>query len=253
MEMSFIDMSAKDFINHIIKFQNVEDILQLGKEQRDKGFIYERLWDIVIKLGHCSKFPNSKFIHKIGNVDDCSLKNLENLNSYLNNEKVYSGNKGGKSDITLYNKEDDKYIFISSKFYQIVSDDGIIKNKSIDKYGISDIIAMASKNIHLYKKYDIYLVVNNRNLVLEKSSNANKSNKFITEEIKEENILDLYDLNKCFLSLKEDILKNLDINPELNYNELYLSPKDKLDLRFHQEFITTKTSSLIEEGKKCFL
>ena len=71
MEMSFIDMSAKDFINHIIKFKNVEDILKLGKEQRDKGFIYERLWDIVIKLGHCSKFPNSKFIHKIGNVDDC--------------------------------------------------------------------------------------------------------------------------------------------------------------------------------------
>ena len=246
-------MSAKDFINHIIKFKNVEDILKLGKEQRDKGFIYERLWDIVIKLGHCSKFPNSKFIHKIGNVDDCSLKNLENLNLYLNNEKVYSGNKGGKSDITLYNKEDDKYIFISSKFYQIISDDGIIKNKSIDKYGISDIIAMASKNRHLYKKYDIFLFVNNRNLVLEKSFNANKSNKFITEEIKEENILDLYDLNKCFLSLKEDILKNLDINPELNYNELYLSPKDKLDLRFHQEFITTKTSSLIEEGKKCFL
>ena len=250
-------MSVKDFINNIIKFKNVEEILKLGKEQRDKGFIYERLWDIVIKLGHCSKFPNSKFIHKIGNVDNCSLKNLENLNSYLSKEKVYSGNKGGKSDITLYNKDDDKYIFISSKFYQIVSDDGNIKNKSIDKYGISDIIAMASKNIHLYKKYDIYLVVNNRNLVLEKSSNANKSNKFITEEIKEENILDLYDLNKCFLSLKEDILKNLEktihINPELNYNELYLLPKDKLDLRFHQEFITTKTSSLIEEGKKCFL
>ena len=257
MEMSFIDMSVKDFINNIIKFKNVEEILKLGKEQRDKGFIYERLWDIVIKLGHCSKFPNSKFIHKIGNVDNCSLKNLENLNSYLSKEKVYSGNKGGKSDITLYNKDDDKYIFISSKFYQIASDDGNIKNKSIDKYGISDIIAMASKNIHLYKKYDIYLVVNNRNLVLEKSSNANKSNKFITEEIKEENILDLYDLNKCFLSLKEDILKNLEktihINPELNYNELYLSPKDKLDLRFHQKFITTKTSSLIEEGKKCFL
>ena len=251
MDINFIDMSVTRFIQHIITFNNAEDILNIGKEPRDKGFIYERLWDIVIKLGFCSKFPNSKFIHKIGNADDCSLKNLININSYFNNEKVYSGNKHGKSDITLYNKDDDKYIFISSKFYQILGENG--KNKAIDKYGISDIIAFASKNTHLYKNYDIYLVVNNKKLVLDKSNNANKSNEFITNEIKEANILDLYDLNKCFLLLKQDILKNLDINPELNFNELYLLPKDNLELRFHQEFITTKTSSLIEEGKKCFL
>ena len=242
MDMSFINMTVSDFIKNIINFKTVDDILSIGKEQRDKGFIYERLWDIVIKLGFCSKFPNSKYVHKYGNTDDCSLKTLDNINTYFNNEKVYSGNKGGKSDITLYNKDEDKYIFISSKFYQITSIDiagtgtciNISKNKAIDKYGISDIIAMASKNTHLYKNYDIYLVVNNKNLVLDKFTHANKSNTFITEEITLEHILDVYDLNICFLSLKEDILKHLELqHTDINYNELYLSPKTKLDLRFH--------------------
>jgi hypothetical protein len=38
------------------------------------------------------------------------LKILENLN-----EKVFSGNSRGCSDITLQNKNDNTYIFISSK------------------------------------------------------------------------------------------------------------------------------------------
>ena len=38
-----------------------------------------------------------------------------------------------------------------------------------------------------------------------------------------------------------------------DWNEIYLSPKDNLVLRFHQELITHKTSSLIEEGNKSFL
>ena len=34
---------------------------------------------------------------------------------------------------------------------------------------------------------------------------------------------------------------------------MYLSGKDNLNLRFHQELITQKTSNLIEEGNKSFL
>ena len=83
MDMSFINMTVSDFIKNIINFKTVDDILSIGKEQRDKGFIYERLWDIVIKLGFCSKFPNSKYVHKYGNTDDCSLKTLDNINTYF--------------------------------------------------------------------------------------------------------------------------------------------------------------------------
>ena len=89
MKCSLYGMTLIDFINYIIKFENVEDILILGDLPSDKGFIYERLWDIVIKLGYCNKFPNSKFIHKIGNADNCNLNNLENLDLYLDNEKGF--------------------------------------------------------------------------------------------------------------------------------------------------------------------
>ena len=42
-------------------------------------------------------------------------------------------------------------------------------------------------------------------------------------------------------------------NGKINYDEIYLSPKCNLCLRFHQELITQKTSNLIEEGYKSFL
>ena len=42
--------------------------------------------------------------------NNAKLKILENLNQYLN-EKVFSGNSGRCSDITLLNKDDNTYIF----------------------------------------------------------------------------------------------------------------------------------------------
>jgi len=65
----------------------------------------------------------------------------------------------------------------------------------------------------------------------------------------EYNILDKDDLNKYFLLFKQDIIKN--INED--WNELYLTSKEHLILRFHQELITRKTSNLIEESNKSFL
>ena len=116
MDMTFANMNISDFIDHIINYDNVDDILNTCKTQSDKGFVYERLWDICIKFGFCSIFPNSEFLHKIGNMNEGKLKNLENLNKYLSDQKVYSGNSGGSSDITLQNKNDNNYIFISSKY-----------------------------------------------------------------------------------------------------------------------------------------
>ena len=40
---------------------------------------------------------------------------------------------------------------------------------------------------------------------------------------------------------------------KFDYNELYLTSKDKLQSRFHQELITQKTSDLIKDGNKSFL
>ena len=245
-EMNFTNMNIKDFIDYIIIFDEVDDILENCKTQSEKGFIFERLFDIVIKFGFCDVFINSNFNHLSGNSNNAKLKILENLNQYLN-EKVLSGNSGGCSDITLQNKNDDSYVFISSKYPK--SNEDIKKQKSVDYYDIQKIIAMIDDNKHIYKNYKIYLVVPNKKKVLDKVKTANNSSNYITKYMTEDNILDKDDLNKYFLAFKQDIIKNKDND----WNEIYLSPKENLVLRFHQELITHKTSTLIEEGNKSFL
>ena len=244
--MTFNTMKNIDFINHIISFSNIDNILDECKTQSEKGFIFERLFDIVIKFGFCGIFTNSNFNHLVGNSNNAKLKILDNFNQYLN-EKVFSGNSGGCSDITLQNKNDDTYIFISSKYPK--SNDDIKKQKSVDYYDIQNIIAMATKNKHIYKNYKIFLVVPNKKKVLDKVKNANESSKYITEHMTEDNILDKDDLNKYFLAFKQDIIKN----KNNDWQSIYLNSKENLNLRFHQELITQKTSNLSEEGNKCFL
>ena len=248
--MNFTNMNIKDFIDYIITFDNVNDILENCKTQSEKGFIFERLFDIVIKFGFCNVFINSPinghFNHLSGNSNNAKLKILENLNQYLN-EKVLSGNSGGCSDITLQNKNDNTFIFISSKYPKTTED--VKKQKSVDYYDIQNIIAMATKNKHIYKNYKIYLVVPNKKKVLDKVKNANESSEYITEHMTEDNILDKDDLNKYFLAFKQDIIKN----KNEDWQTVYLNSKENLILRFHQELITQKTSNLIEEGNKSFL
>ena len=238
-------MNIKNFIDSIITFDNVNCILENYKTQSEKGFIFERLFDIVIKFGFCDIFTNSNFNHLIGNSNNAKLKKM-NLNQYLN-EKIKSGNSGGCSDITLQNKNDDTFIFISSKYPK--SNEDIKKQKAVDYYDIQNIIAMATKNKHIYKNYKIYLVVPNKKKVLDKVKNANESSTYITEHMTEENILDKDDLNKYFLAFKQDILKNINND----WHSIYFDNKENLILRFHQELITQKTSNLIEEGNKSFL
>jgi site-specific DNA-methyltransferase (adenine-specific) len=239
-------MNIKSFIDYIITFDNVDNILENCKTQSEKGFIFERLFDIIIKFGFCDVFNNSQFNHLIGNSNNAKVKILENLNQYLD-EKVLSGNSGGCSDITLQNKNDDTYIFISSKYPK--SNEDIKKQKSVDYYDIHKIIAMIDDNKDIYKNYKLFLVVPNKKEVLDKVKTANNSSNYITKYMNEYNILDKNDLNKYFLQFKQDIIKN----KNENWQSIYLNSKENLILRFHQELITQKTSNLIEEGNKSFL
>ena len=130
--MNFTNMNIKNFIDYIITFDNVNDILDNCVTQSEKGFIFERLFDIVIKFGFIDLFPNSNFYHLLGNSNNGRLKILENLNQYLN-QKVFSGNSSGCSDITLLSKQnlqiENTYIFISSKYPKSTED--IKKQKSV--------------------------------------------------------------------------------------------------------------------------
>ena len=44
-------MNIKEFILLAIQYENVDSVLDLFPEQSQKGFIFERLFDICIKFG----------------------------------------------------------------------------------------------------------------------------------------------------------------------------------------------------------
>ena len=240
-------MNIEEFIEHIVTSSNVTNILDACKNQSEKGFIYERLWDICIKFGFCEYFPKSDFTHLLGNMNKGNLKPLTTFSNYLT-EKVVAGNSSGCSDISLFDNKSDTFIFISSKYPK--TKDDVTKQKSVSYYDIQNIISAIDDNKHIYTKFKIFLLVPDKKMVLEKVKNANLSSKYITKYMTEDNILDKNDLNKYFLSFKADIMK---IDGKINYDEIYLSTKLRLSLRFHQELITQKTSNLIEEGNKSFL
>jgi len=142
--MTFADMNIGKFINHIITFDNIDDILNSCNTQAEKGFIFERLFDIIIKFNACDLFKNSEYYHMMGNSNNGKLKILKNFIHYLDT-KVISSNSSGCSDITLLNKNNGTYIFISSKFPK--SDDDVDGLKSVKYYDVQDIIAMVCDNV----------------------------------------------------------------------------------------------------------
>ena len=237
-----------EFINDIINL-NIIQIIDDFETQSEKGFVFERLWDLIIKFGYCPNFPKSKFKHIISNVNSGKIKYLKNLQKYLTDNKIQSGNSGGCSDITLYDELNDKYIFITSKYPKSNDDTKKIKSKPVIYYDVQNILAIINENNNIYKNYEIFLLVPSKSNVLDVVKNANKSSEYITKYMTETNIFDKNDLEKYFSEFKKDILKyNFD-----EYNDIFMSKKDKLMMRFHQKLINYKTSLLIDSGEKQIL
>ena len=159
-------MQCSSIIIFFIEKNTITDILDDFETQSEKGYVYERLWDLIIKFGYCPTFPNSKYKHIISNVNNGIVKFMQSIKEYLLTNKVQSGNSGGCSDISLYDEINNKYIFISSKYPKNQDDTNNIKNKSVDYYDIQNIIAVIAKNKHIYKSYEIYLLVSSKNKVL---------------------------------------------------------------------------------------
>jgi len=234
------DTTLIKFIRKVQDYDCVTDIIGEYTEQGTKGIIYECLWDLIIKFGFCDEFPKSKYIHMVGNVNNCKLKELTDIQSYVKSN-VNCGNSAGCSDVTLKSRTSDEYIFISCKYYK--SD----KSKSVSDYDVQNIVTMCEHNKIFYPKHKICLLVNNKNNVIEKIKNANVSSDYITENIFK--IFDIKDLDKCFQLFKVDIQKY----KLSEFNGIYGTPKDKLKLRFHQKLITLKTLRLMDNKHKQIL
>jgi hypothetical protein len=186
------------FIKTIIKYDTVNDILKQYDKQSMKGFIYERLWDLIIKFGFCSEFPKSKYFHMLGNVNSGKIEPMTSIQKYLKSNIVISGNSSGCSDITLLNNKTGEYIFISCKYPKSDED------KNVKYFDVQNIVAMCDDNKETYKKYKIYILVSNKKNVVKKINQSNPSSSYITKHMK--NILDIDDLNKMFMIMMKSIV-----------------------------------------------
>jgi len=246
--MTFSKKSIEIFINeYIYKYDDIHDILNLCKTRSEEGFVYELLWDLIIKFGIHPNFSNNDFYHFTGNSNNGKLNKLTSLKNYVQDNFIISGNKNGCSDITLQNKETNQYIFISCKYPKSSQD--IRECKSVDYYDIQKIISIKDHNKEIYKKFDIYLLVSNKENVLRTVKKSNISSEHMTKYFLKDKIFDLNDLENLYLKLKSKLLKYT-IN---QYNEIFLNVNETLIFPFHQRLVERRTSNLIKDGNKTIL
>ena len=240
-------MNGIELFERIQQVSTFDELLQSvngktkAETQSKRGNVFEKVCDIIIKFGFYSILPNDIYDHYEGNINTCKLKKVVNLEIYLRDISVFSKGKGGSSDITLQNKNNGKWVFMSSKFYL---DDS---KKSIDNYDVEKILAIVKQHSHKYKECDIYLVVNNKQKVMNIITSSQSTNNYIKENI--HHILDLEDLDVCFHNLKQSI-QDIMIN---EVNSKFSNEKVPLELRFHQDLITYKQMKKINEGEKKLL
>lgn len=240
-------------MNGIQLFENIknascfQDLLQnihgntISETQSKQGNLFEKMWDLIIKFGFCPSLSNDIFTHYEGNMNNCNLKKVENLELYLQHMSIFSKGQGGSSDITLQDKKTGKWIFISSKYYL---DDS---KKHIDNYDVEKIMANIKQYHYKYKDYNIYLLVNNKQKVFNLIKNSQSTNNYIKQNI--HMIFDLNDLEFLFQTFKKSI-QNVQIH---DLNRLFNNTKIPLTLRFHQDLITHKMLNLIDQQHKNIL
>lgn len=233
-----------DKLIEIIKTENsVKDILDKFSTFSEKGNVYEKLWDFIIKFGYVDKYQNNCVIHYNGNINICKTNIVNDLELYIKNLKVFSKNYGGSSDITMKYINNEKWIFMSSKFYL---DDC---NKSIKDYDIQDIMAVMKDKSYFYKDYEICLLVNDKKKVEKIIKSSQITNNYLVSNISQ--IYDLNNLEKYFQVLKKELNEiNYDIS---KINDKFSNKKQLLEMRFHQKLIIHKTIKMIDSGNKQFL
>lgn len=245
--MTKYELLNECILNTDIDIKNLLDSFH-DTEQSMRGFLYEALWDIVIKCNRLDYY-NSKnnFVHVVSRVENNQLLDLATVNntkSYLKQTKVYSGKSGGISDITLKQTDDNdgkwacervftdtnqknKYVLMSVKYYA--------KEKHIDKYNVENIVNV----MEVYKKrfpqqnidYKIVLVVKDKHAFLQNLSRM-KSYKFYYR-LDIDHVFDLDDLCAIIDNMRTE-----------EPNSLFLennNAKPSLTGRFHQLLFVNKT------------
>ncbi len=231
-------MNGIELFERVKQVSSFEELLLSEKNPSDngkRGKMFEIVVNIIIRFGFCSAFTNDNYDHYEGNINTCKLKKVNDLKQYLT---ILTSSKSGSSDITLQNKITGEYIFISCKFY------GDDSNYCIKDYEVQNIHSAILKNNHKYKKYKIYLFVNNKQKVQHIINSSEETNKHLKDDITD--IIGLDELELYFHNLKRSI-QNISID---EVNDKFYNTKVSLELRFHQDLITYQMLEKIDEGNK---
>jgi len=228
-------MNGTKLFERTKEVSSLNELLMSVKNSSKRGKMFEIVSNMIIRFGFCEEFTNENYEHYEGNINTCKLKKVDNLTQYLKNLKSA---KSGSSDITLQHKITGEYVFISCKFFD---DDS---NKNITDYEVQNIHSAILKNYHKYKKYKIYLFVNNKQKVQQLLSRSEDTNKHLKDDIID--VIGMDELELSFQNLKKYI-QDVSID---EVNDKFCNTKISLELRFHQDLITSQLLDKINEGGK---
>lgn len=236
-------MNGIELLRQVLQCVSVETLLNTFKNRSERGNVFEKIWLIVTVFGYCSLFPNSEYDYYEGNANTCRLKKVPDIEDFLKNIKVFSKGKGGSSDITVQQRMTGKWVFGSSKYYE-----NDMKKKA-DNYDVEKLLAITNKHKNQYPNHEFVLFVRNKQAVLKVFKSSQSTNKYITEQITERNILDLNDLEIAVQRLKV-ALQGI---PFEEYNRRFYTLNIPVNLRFHQDLITAEMLELVKNGHKNLL
>lgn len=87
-------MNGKELINEIQSL-SLDTLLQKiqgktkAETQSKRGNMFEKVADLIIKMGLCSIFPNDEYDHYEGNINRGILKKVDNMELYIQNLSIF--------------------------------------------------------------------------------------------------------------------------------------------------------------------
>jgi hypothetical protein len=86
-------MNGIDLFERVKKVNTFAELLQSDadyKTQSVRGNLFEKMWDFIIKFGFNTILSNDEYDHYQGNINTCKLKNVDNLELYLQKLRIFS-------------------------------------------------------------------------------------------------------------------------------------------------------------------
>ena len=240
--------TAKHLIEGYVHDKDTDDVIKkLENTKSIQGYIYERLWDICIKLG-ITDLTDINTKHGIGNINNnITFKNINDFFDVYIMDGIISGNSGGYSDITF---ENNKTLHLVSVKY--------IEGSNIKDFDIQNLCTIIKdREDDGYDNIKTLLFVKNKEKFKEICKATNKSSNvlinYISPEGNYENVYDLRNLEIHFHKLKK-LLELYDYWKDTEridtFKKVYLNVKDKLLFpftpRFHQELFIEKINTLMK-------